>query len=145
MCSYSWSVWWLIWSARGRPPPNAQRQTERPEPRSVKAAPDASILTATVKEALARLDALMNRLVEADQTGTGIDPLRIASELGQIRQLLAEAPAVVRAKGGQKHFRCEACGTISHGERQPEKCPTCGGRKFFAADIEQPFVESGAG
>jgi len=61
------------------------------------------------------------------------------------RQLFAEAPAVVRAKGGQKHFRCEACGTISHGEKQPEKCPTCGGRKFFAADIDQPFVESGAG
>ena len=98
-----------------------------------------------MKEALTRLDALMNRLVEADQTGSGIDPLRVANELGQIRQLLAEAPAVVRAKGGQKHFRCEACGTISHGERQPERCPTCGGRKFFAADIEQPFVESGAG
>ena len=98
-----------------------------------------------MKEALVRLDALMNRLVEADQTGAGIDPLRIASELGQIRQLLAEAPAVVRAKGGQKHFRCEACGTISHGEREPERCPTCGGRTFFAADLEQPFVESGAG
>ena len=98
-----------------------------------------------MKEALTRLDALMNRLVEADQTGAGIEPLQVASELGQIRQLLAEAPAVVRAKGGQNHFRCESCGTISHGERQPEKCPTCGGRKFFAADIEQPFVESGAG
>ena len=39
----------------------------------------------------------------------------------------------------------ERGGNLSHGERQPEKCPTCGGRKFFAADIEQPFVESGAG
>jgi len=93
----------------------------------------------SVKEALVRLDELMNRLIEADQTGSGIDPLPIASELGQIRQLLAEAPAVVRARGG------EACGTISHGEAEPERCPTCGGRKFFAADIEQPFVESGAG
>ena len=98
-----------------------------------------------MKEALARLDALMNRLVEADQTGSGIDPLDIANELGEIRQLLAEAPAVVPAKGGQKHFRCEACGTISHGQTQPERCPTCGGQKFFAADIEQPIVESGAG
>ena len=98
-----------------------------------------------MKEALARLDALMNRLVEADQTGSGIDPLDIANELGEIRQLLAEAPAVVPAKGGQKHFRCEACGTISHGQTRPERCPTCGGQKFFAADIEQPFVESGAG
>ena len=98
-----------------------------------------------MKEALVRLDALMNRLVEADQTGAGIDPLRIANELGQIRQLLAEAPAVGRANGGQTHFRCEACATIAHGARDPERCPTCGGRKFFAADIEQPFVESGAG
>ena len=98
-----------------------------------------------MKEALGRLDALMNRLVEADQTGSGIDPLRIASELGQIRQLLAESPAVIPAKGGQKHFRCEACGTVVHGSDAPERCPTCGGTKFFAADIEQPFVESGAG
>src|SRR5207237_9188148 len=97
----AWWGRWRIGRPRGRPPPNARSQTERPEPRSGKAAPDASILTATVKEALARLDALMNRLVEADQTGTGIDPLRIASELGQIRQLLVEAPAVVRAKCGQ--------------------------------------------
>ena len=64
----------------------------------MKAAPDASILTATVKEALARLDALMNRLVEADQTGTGIDPLRIASELGRIRQLLA-SPMLLQGYG----------------------------------------------
>ena len=98
-----------------------------------------------MKEALERLDALMNRLVEADQTGAGIEPLRVAGELGEIRQLLAEAPAVIRAAGGQNHFRCEACGTIAHGATQPERCPTCGGRKFFAADIEQPFVESGAG
>jgi hypothetical protein len=98
-----------------------------------------------VKEALERLDAVMNSLVEADQTGTGIDPLRVAGELGKIRQLLAEGPAVIPAKGGQKHYRCEACGTISHGSGPPESCPTCGGRKFFAADIEQPRVESGAG
>lgn len=98
-----------------------------------------------MKEALERLDALMNRLVEADQTGSGIDPLRVANELGEIRHLLAEAPAVIPRTGGEKHFRCEACGTISHGPEQPVKCPTCGGRKFFAADIEQPFVESGAG
>src|SRR2546426_11061309 len=98
-----------------------------------------------LKEALERLDALMNRLVEADQTGAGIDPLPVASELGQIRQLLAESPAVIPAKGGQKHFRCEVCGTVVHGTAAPSRCPTCGGTKFFAADIEQPFVESGAG
>lgn len=98
-----------------------------------------------MKEALERLDSLMNRLVEADQTGAGIDPLRVASELGEIRQLLAESPAVIPAKGGQKHFRCEACGTVVHGSDAPSRCPTCGRTKFFAADIEQPFVESGAG
>ena len=98
-----------------------------------------------MKEALERLDALMNRLVEADQTGAGIEPLHVASELGQIRQLLAESPAVIPAKGGQKHFRCEACGTVVHGTDAPSRCPTYGGTKFFAADIEQPFVESGAG
>lgn len=98
-----------------------------------------------MKEALDRLDALMNRLVEADQTGAGIEPLRVARELGEIRQLLAESPAVIPAKGGQKHYRCEACGTVVHGMSAPSACPTCGGRKFFAADIEQPFVESGAG
>jgi rubrerythrin len=98
-----------------------------------------------VKEALGRLDALMNRLIEADQTGSGMDPLNVANELGQIRQLLAESPAVIPAKGGQRHFRCEACGTVVHGADAPARCPTCGATKFFAADIEQPFVESGAG
>jgi rubrerythrin len=98
-----------------------------------------------MKEALERLDALMNRLVEADQTGAGIEPLRVAGELGKIRHLLAEAPTVIRAQGGQRHFRCEACGTVVHGGEPPKACPTCGGVKFFSADIEQPFVESGAG
>ena len=98
-----------------------------------------------MKEALERLDALMNRLVEADQTGAGMEPLRVAGELGKIRQLLAQAPAVIPAKGGQRHFRCEACGTVVHGMAAPTSCPTCGGKTFFAADIEQPFVESGAG
>ena len=98
-----------------------------------------------MKDALDRLDALMNRLVEADQTGAGIEPLRVASELGKIRHLLAESPSIIPAKGGQRHFRCEACGTTVHGSEPPERCPNCGGAKFFAADIEQPFVESGAG
>jgi rubrerythrin len=98
-----------------------------------------------VKEALERLDALMNRLVEADQSGAGMEPLRVAGELGQIRHLLAASPAVIPAKGGQKHFRCEACGTVVHGAAATTRCPTCGRDKFFSADIEQPFVESGAG
>ena len=98
-----------------------------------------------MKEALDRIDALMNTLVEADQAGAGMEPLRVARELGQIRHLLAEAPAVVRRPGGEQHFRCEACGTITHGAQAPQRCPTCGATKFFPADIEQPFVESGAG
>jgi len=98
-----------------------------------------------MKEALDRLDALMNRLVEADQTGAGIEPLRVANELGKIRQLFAQAPSIIPKPGGDRHFRCEACGTVVHGADAPARCPTCGGTKFFAADIEQPFVESGAG
>jgi DNA-directed RNA polymerase subunit RPC12/RpoP len=98
-----------------------------------------------MKEALGRLDALMNRLVEADQSGSGIEPLRVANELGQIRQMLAASPSIIPAKGGQKHFRCESCGTVVHGASPPAQCPNCGAKKFFAADIEQPFVESGAG
>src|SRR5207244_2967486 len=62
-----------------------------------------------MKEALERLDALMNRLVEADQTGAGIEPLRVANELGKIRQMLAASPSLIRTPGDQRHFRCEAC------------------------------------
>ncbi|MGH2499147.1 MAG: rubredoxin-like domain-containing protein [Candidatus Limnocylindria bacterium] len=98
-----------------------------------------------MREAIEQLDALMNRLVEADQTGSGIEPLRVATELGRIRQLMSEAPAVIRREGGEQHFRCEACGTIVHGAAPPARCPECGKDRFFAADIEQPNVESGAG
>jgi hypothetical protein len=98
-----------------------------------------------MREAIQRLDALMNRLVEADQTGAGIEPLTVAAELGRIRQLMSEAPSVIRATGGQRHFRCEACGTIAHGQEPPSRCATCGESKFYNADIEQPYVESGAG
>lgn len=98
-----------------------------------------------MKDAIERLDALMNALVEADQTASGIEPLEVAGELGAIRQLMTESPAVIRRAGGERHFRCEACGTIVHGAAQPARCPECGGRKFFSADIEQPNVESGAG
>ena len=98
-----------------------------------------------MKEALERLDALMNRLVEADQTAAGIEPLRVANELGKIRQMLAASPSIIRTPGDQRHFRCEACGTTVHGMAPPARCPTCGAERFFVADIEQPFVESGAG
>ena len=98
-----------------------------------------------MREAIERLDALMRSLIEADQSGAGMEPLEAANELGQIRQLMSESPAVIPAAGGQRHFRCEACGTIVHGAAAPERCTECGGTTFFAADIQQPNVESGAG
>jgi hypothetical protein len=94
---------------------------------------------------LQRLDNLMARLVEADQTGEGVDPLRIAQELGQIRALLAQATAVRRAPGGQLHFRCEVCGTISHGASRPERCPECGAESLIHVDLEQAEVDAGPG
>ena len=98
-----------------------------------------------MQEALRRLDTLTQKLIEADQTGSGLEPLAVARELGQIRQLLAQAPAVIPATGGQHHFRCEQCGTITHGAAAPAKCATCGGKTFFSADLEQPAVESAGG
>jgi rubrerythrin len=95
------------------------------------------------RTALQRLDELMGQLVEADQTGKGMDPLRVAQELGRIRALITEAPAVIRAVGGQMHFRCEACGTISHGTAKPQRCPECGGERLFQADLESPDVDAG--
>ena len=96
-------------------------------------------------QAVERLDALMRKLIEADQTGVGFEPLKVADELGAIRQIMFRAPTVRRAEGGQRHFRCDSCGTILHGAQAPETCPDCGGRTFYEADLEQPNVESGAG
>lgn len=98
-----------------------------------------------MQDALRRLDALTQQLIEADQSGAGAEPLAVARELGKIRQLLSQAPAVIPATGGQRHFRCESCGTITHGAAAPATCATCGGRTFFSADLEQPAVESAGG
>jgi rubrerythrin len=98
-----------------------------------------------MQEALRRLDALTQQLIEADQSGAGMEPIAVAHELGRIRQLLAQAPAVIPAAGGQRHFRCESCGTITHGAAPPSKCAQCGGKTFFSADLEQPAVESAGG
>lgn len=98
-----------------------------------------------MKDAVEKLDALMRRLVEADQTGAGMEPLKVADELGQIRELFFRSPAVRPAPGGQRHFRCETCGTISHGPDAPATCEDCGGTAFFDADLKQANVESGAG
>jgi rubrerythrin len=98
-----------------------------------------------MQEAMRRLDALTQKLIEADQSGAGFEPIAAAHELGKIRQLLAQAPAVIPAAGGQHHFRCESCGTITHGAAAPAKCAQCGGKTFFSADLEQPAVESAGG
>jgi rubrerythrin len=99
-----------------------------------------------VQTTLERLDALMNRLVEADQTGNQLDPQAIAKELGEIRASLMRGRAVVpRAAGGQHHFRCETCGTIVHGAAPPARCPTCGKTSFFQADLESTSVDAGPG
>ena len=98
-----------------------------------------------MQDALRRLDALTQKLIEADQSGSGLEPIAVAHELGRIRQLLAQAPAVLPRSGGQRHFRCEQCGTITHGAAAPAACATCGGKTFFSADLEQPAVESAGG
>jgi rubrerythrin len=99
-----------------------------------------------VQTTLERLDALMNRLVEADQTGNQLDPHSLAKELGEIRASLMRGRAVVpRAKGGERHFRCETCGTIVHGTGKPARCPTCGKSSFFEADLDSATVDAGPG
>ena len=99
-----------------------------------------------VQTTVERLDALMNRLVEADQTGNQLDPQSIAKELGEIRASLMRGRAVVpRSTGGERHFRCETCGTIVHGTAKPARCPTCGKSSFFEADLESSTVDAGPG
>lgn len=95
------------------------------------------------REALERLDRVMNELVEADQNGSGVEPLQVARQLGEVRALLVEGASVIPRAGGEGHWRCENCGTISHGLAAPERCPTCGHQKFFKADLEQAEVDAG--
>ena len=92
-----------------------------------------------------RIDALIQRLIEADQGGGGIEPLKVAHELGAIKQLLARRQTIRPRAGGERHWRCEACGTISHAGAKPGRCPECGGAALWEADIEMANVESGAG
>ena len=60
----------------------------------------------------------------------------IARELGEIRALLMAMPTVHRTADDLRHFRCEACGTISHGLVPPARCARCGKPKFINVDIE---------
>ncbi len=87
---------------------------------------------------LQRLDTLINELIEADQTGTEIDPLDVARELGEVRAQLMAMPTVHRTAEDLRHFRCENCGTITHGEVAPVRCGRCGKTAFVNVDIESP-------
>ena len=93
--------------------------------------------------ALQRLDNLMARLIEADQTGNGIAMLELARELGQIRASLARGPIVRRMTGGRMHFRCEICGTITHGDDRPARCPECGGERLAQVDLQNSESDAG--
>jgi len=93
---------------------------------------------------LQQLDDLINRLIEKDQTGDEIDPLDVAHELGRIRAQLMAMPTVHRTDEDERHFRCESCGTISHGDTAPARCRRCGGKQFINVDIDRPGAASPA-
>ncbi|HEV2009884.1 MAG TPA: hypothetical protein VGS17_02510 [Candidatus Limnocylindria bacterium] len=92
-----------------------------------------------------RIDDIIQRLIEADQGGSGIEPMKLAHELGEIKVLLARRKTIRPRPDGEGHWRCEACGTIAHASAKPERCPECGGAQLWPADLAQPNVESGAG
>ncbi|HKC91140.1 MAG TPA: hypothetical protein VKE23_07410, partial [Candidatus Limnocylindria bacterium] len=62
-----------------------------------------------------------------------------------IKILLARRKTIRPRPGGESHWRCEACGTITHARTRPERCPECGAKGLWSADLAQPNVESGAG
>lgn len=99
----------------------------------------------SMQDALRRLDELMRRLIETDQTGRPMEPLAVADELGRIRADLMRLPAVVPRPGGEHHFRCDNCGTIAHGPAAPRACPTCGQSQFNPADLETTSSDAGPG
>lgn len=92
-----------------------------------------------------RIDDMIQRLIEADQRGSGIEPMKLAHELGELKLMLARRKTIVPRPGGEGHWRCEACGTISHASAKPGRCPECGTAQLWPADLAQPNVESGAG
>ena len=59
--------------------------------------------------------------------------------------LLARRKTIRPRPGGEGHWRCEACGTITHAAAKPGRCPECGATRLWPADLAQPNVESGAG
>jgi rubrerythrin len=65
-----------------------------------------------------------------------VHPFDVARELGEIRAALMAMPTVHREAADQRHFRCERCGTITHGETTPERCARCGHATFVNVDIE---------
>jgi hypothetical protein len=89
-----------------------------------------------------RIDDLIQRLIEADQRGSGIEPMKLAHELGEIKQLMARRKTIVPRPGGEGHWRCEACGTITHA-RQAGPLPAVRCRAALAC--RPRAVERGVG
>jgi rubrerythrin len=83
-----------------------------------------------------RLDALIDRLIDTDQAGQEIEPMEVAHQLGEIRSELMAMPTVHRSEDDQRHYRCEACGTITHGDASPARCARCGKNRFVNVDID---------
>ena len=68
--------------------------------------------------------------------------LNIPDNEGKAVALMQGRAVVPRAAGGERHFRCETCGTISHGAAAPATCPTCGKTTFFEADLQTSTVDA---
>ena len=88
----------------------------------------------------ARLDALIQRLIEVDQLGSGMEPIELAHELGEIKLLVARRQTIQPRPGGERHWRCESCGIITHAGTKPERCAACGATQLWPADIAPPKI-----
>src|SRR5438105_1614133 len=98
-----------------------------------------------VQEPLARLEDLMRKLIESDQTGRPMATLAIANELGRIRLALMQGRAVVPRERGERHCRCDPCGADVHRERAPAACPTCGESTCYSTDLDNQEIDAGPG
>ena len=52
--------------------------------------------------------------------------MKLARELGEIKVLVARRKTIRPRPGGEGHWRCETCGTVTHAREKPERCPECG-------------------
>src|SRR5258708_33716796 len=85
-------------------------------------------------EASGRLDAIIQGLIEADQRGSGMEPIKLAHELGEPKLLLARRRTIRPRPGGEGHWRCEACGTITPARARPAKGPQGGPTRLWPPD-----------